>query len=151
MGRTHGDVTGLAFAADGKRLATARITTRRYGWQNCLPAGSPWRCAEHAGGVLSVAFGPDGHWIASGDDTTVRHRPGAVGVKSTRPMTQGEGGPTAVLNNYPAVLREPARPGTMAEFSGARLAWRSAPPPGLYVARQRLAEAATRAPASATS
>src|SRR5262249_38066219 len=90
-----GDVTGLAFSADGRRLGSA--SRGDYPWQGDgstrlweVDPGAGLRVLRgHTSYVYPVAYSPDGRWIASGSwDKKVRlwdARPGEFSAELRHP------------------------------------------------------------------
>jgi WD40 repeat protein len=65
----HGaPVTALAFAPDGKTLASGGVDRNVRLWHVATAQEMAW-FGPHAGTVLAVAFAPDGRTLVSGDDT----------------------------------------------------------------------------------
>jgi Tol biopolymer transport system component len=71
LGTHRGDVRGLAFSPDGKRLASGAGDGLVRVWD--VAKGTAALTLKHGGGVLAVAFSPDGKRLASaGYDNAVR-------------------------------------------------------------------------------
>jgi WD40 repeat protein len=69
----RGVVAAVAFAPDGKTLASGGADGTVRLWDPARPEATPVILRGHEGGVLSVAFAPDGKRLASGgEDGTVR-------------------------------------------------------------------------------
>ena len=73
----HGDVHGVAFSPDGRRLATVSADRTACLWDVAkgAPLASP---LNHEGAVLTIAFSPDGRMIATAGDDGVLRRWDAV-------------------------------------------------------------------------
>ena len=96
-------MTGVAFAPDGRTLATASVDQTVLLWDVTDPA-RPRRLGDpltgHTGAVYGVAFAPDGHTLAtaSADRTVLLIEPD---VRLTdRPLTSGSV-PVAVAGARP--------------------------------------------------